>query len=101
MTAVPRLRRLGAPVASAIVTAAVFTGALWVQHAREAWPFAPGRQTVAPLTNSEMPSAVGTASTHDRVPVDVDPATVQELGIRVEVIGREALTQEVRAVATV
>ena len=22
-------------------TAAVFTGALWVQHAREAWPFAP------------------------------------------------------------
>ena len=41
MTAFPRLRRLGAPIASAIVTAAVFTGALWVQHAREAWPFAP------------------------------------------------------------
>jgi hypothetical protein len=40
MTAFPRLRRLGAPIASAIVTAAVFTGALWVQHAREAWPFA-------------------------------------------------------------
>jgi Cu(I)/Ag(I) efflux system membrane fusion protein len=33
--------------------------------------------------------------------VDVNPATVQELGIRVEVVGREALTQEVRAVATV
>ena len=49
MTAFPRLRRLGAPIASAIVTAAVFTGALWVQHAREAWPFAPDRQTVAPL----------------------------------------------------
>ena len=42
-----------------------------------------------------------TASTHDRVPVDVNAATVQELGIRVEVVGREALTQEVRAVATV
>ena len=41
MTAFPRLRRLGAPIASAIATAAVFTGALWVQHAREAWPFAP------------------------------------------------------------
>jgi Cu(I)/Ag(I) efflux system membrane fusion protein len=48
-----------------------------------------------------MPSAVGTAATHDRVPVDVNAATVQELGIRLEVVGREALTQEVRAVATV
>jgi hypothetical protein len=83
------------------VTAAVFTAALWVQHAREAWPFAPASQTVAPLTTSEMPTAVGTAATHDRVPVDVNATTVQELGIRVEVVGREALTQEVRAVATV
>jgi Cu(I)/Ag(I) efflux system membrane fusion protein len=33
--------------------------------------------------------------------VDVNAATVQELGIRVEVVGREALTQELRAVATV
>ena len=100
MTAFPRLRRLGASLASALVTAAVFTGALWVQHTREAWPFAPGRQTVAPLTSSEVPSAVGTGSTHDRVPVDVNAATVQELGIRVEVVGRNELTQEVRAVAT-
>jgi membrane fusion protein, copper/silver efflux system len=101
MTAFPRLRRLGAPLASAVVTAAVFTGALWAQHAREAWPFAPERQAVAPLAGSAIPSAVGTASTHDRVPVDVKAGTVQELGIRVEVVGREALTQEVRAVATV
>ena len=91
MTAFPRLRRLVAPLASALATAALFTGALWVQHARQAWPFAPDRQTVAPLTTSEMPSAVGTSSTNDRVPVDVNPATVQELGIRVEVVGREAL----------
>src|SRR5688500_6126990 len=101
MTAFPRLRRLGAPIASAIVTAAVFTGALWVQHAREAWPFATDSQTAAPLTSSAPSSAVGTTSTHDRVAVDVNAATVQELGIRVEVAGREALTQEVRAVATV
>src|SRR5688572_11071624 len=92
MKAFPRLRRLGAPLASAIATAAVFTGALWVQHAREAWP---------PLTGAAMPSATGTTSTHDRVPVDVNAATIQELGIRLEVIGRESLTQEVRAVATV
>lgn len=96
-----RLRRIGGPIASAVATAALLTGVLWVQHAREAWPFASNSQAVAPLTTSAMPSAVGTASTHDRVPVDVNAATVQELGIRVEVVGRQALTQEVRAVATV
>jgi membrane fusion protein, copper/silver efflux system len=101
MTAFPRLRRLGAPIASAVVTASVFTGALWVQHARQAWPFAPDRQTVAAVTRSAMPPPVDTASTHERVPVDVNAVTVQDLGIRLEVVGREALTQEVRAVATV
>jgi Cu(I)/Ag(I) efflux system membrane fusion protein len=100
MTVFSQLRRRGAPITSAIVTAAVFTGALWIQHAREAWPFVSESHAV-PLTGSVMPSAVGTASTHDRVSVDVNAATVQELGIRVEVVGREALTQEVRAVATV
>ena len=102
MTAFPRLRRLGAPLASALATAAVFTGALWVQHTRGAWPFGTDTQTVATLTSSAMPSAVCTAaSNHDRVPVDVNAAMVHELGIRVEVVGREALTQELRAVATV
>jgi Cu(I)/Ag(I) efflux system membrane fusion protein len=101
MTDFPRLRRLGAPLTSALATAAVFTGALWVQHARAAWPFAPERQAVAPLTGAAMPNATGTTSTHDRVPVDVNAATIQELGIRLEVVGRESLTQEVRAVATV
>jgi Cu(I)/Ag(I) efflux system membrane fusion protein len=101
MTALPRLRRFGAPIASAIATAALFTGALWIQHAREAWPFAFERHSVAPLIGSTMPSAVGTASTHDRVSVDVSPATVQELGIRLEVVRRESLTQSVRAVATI
>ena len=48
-----------------------------------------------------MPSATATAPTHDRVAVDVNAATVQELGIRLEVVGRESLTQEARAVATV
>jgi membrane fusion protein, copper/silver efflux system len=101
MTAFPRLRRLGTPIASAIVTAAIFTGALWVQHTREAWPFTPERQAAASLLGSSMPSAAGTTSTHDRVPVDVNATTVQELGIRLEVVGHESLTQSVRAVATI
>jgi Cu(I)/Ag(I) efflux system membrane fusion protein len=101
MTSSSTLRRIGAPIASATTTAVVFTAALWVQHARSGWPFAPDREDVAALSGSTMPSAAGTASTHDRAPVDVNAATVQELGIRLEVVGRESLTQEVRAVATV
>jgi membrane fusion protein, copper/silver efflux system len=102
MTLLPTLRRIGAPVAAATVTATVFTGALWVQHARSGWPFGPPTEAVvASLSGSTMPEATGTASTHERVPVDIDAGTLQELGIRLEVVGRESLTQEVRAVATV
>jgi len=101
MTAFSRLRRAGPSIASAIATAAVFTGALWVQHAREAWPFVHESQAAAPPTDSPMPSAAGSTSTHDRVPVDVNAATVQELDIRLEVVRRESLTQSVRAVATI
>ena len=101
MTPFSRLRRIGAPIAAAAATGALLTGALWVQHSRGAWPFAPDTQAAVALSGSAMPAAAGTASTHDRVPVDVNAATVQELGIRVEVVGREALTQEARAVATV
>jgi membrane fusion protein, copper/silver efflux system len=101
MTAFSRLRRIGAPIASAILTAAAFTGALWVQHAREAWPFAPERQAAASLMGSSTPTPAGTSATHDRVPVDVNATTIQELGIRLEVVGHGALTQAMRAVATV
>ena len=101
MTPFSPLRRFGAPIASAIATAAVFTGALWVQHSREAWPFAVEPQAVASPTGSAMPPAAGTTSTHDRVPVDVTGATVQELDIRLEVVRRESLMQSVRAVATI
>jgi Cu(I)/Ag(I) efflux system membrane fusion protein len=102
MTLLPTLRRIGAPVAAAAVTAMVFTGALWVQHARSGWPFGlPAEAVVASLSGAAMPEAAGTASTHERVPVNIDAGTLQELGIRLEVVGRESLTQEVRAVATV
>jgi len=101
MTSFTRLHRFAAPVAAAVATAAVFTGALWVQYSREAWPFAPREPTAAAIT---APSAVGTtgpASTHGRIPVDVTASTLQELDIRLEVVRRESLTQSVRAVATV
>jgi Cu(I)/Ag(I) efflux system membrane fusion protein len=102
MTFLLILRRIGAPVASATATALVLTAALWVQHARSGWPFeAPNQAAVASLNGTAVPAATGTASAHERVPVDVDPETIQALGIRLEVVGRESLTQQVRAVASV
>jgi Cu(I)/Ag(I) efflux system membrane fusion protein len=101
MTSFSTLRRIGAPIASAAATAIIFSTALWVQHARPGWPFTPDSLPVASLSGSAAPVATGTAGTHARVPVDVNAATVQALGIRLEVVGRESLTQEVRVVATV
>jgi membrane fusion protein, copper/silver efflux system len=101
MTSFSILRRIGAPLGSATATAVLFIGALWMQHARSAWPFAPQRDPLPAMTGSTMPSAAATVSTHDRVAVDVSATTIRELGIRLEVVGRQSLTQEARAVATI
>lgn len=92
------LRRVGLPLASAAATALVFTGALWVQHTRSAWPFE--RPAAAPPVESMngMESASG-ADTHNRVPVDA--VATRSLDIRLETVGRASLTQTVRAVATI
>lgn len=87
-----------APVVSAAVTAAVFTGALWIQHERSGWPFARPAGTVTETPASTTPTTES-AATHDRVPVDASAAG--SLDIRLETVRRERLTQSVRAVATV
>ena len=101
MTPLSRLRTIGTPLASAGATALVFTAVLWVQHSCSGWPFAPHREPVASLIGSGVAVATGTASTRERAAVDVNAGTIQELGIRLEVVGRQSLTQEARAVATV
>ena len=99
MTPFTRLRRLGAPIASAAATAVVFTAGLWVQHARGAWPFAPPAGTPQAESTVGMEPTTGADATHSRVPVDA--AAAQSLDIRLETVGRQSLTQTVRAVATV
>ena len=101
MTSFSTLRRIGVPIASAAATAVILTAALWAQRGRSAWPFDRPGVAVAPAGDVSMPPMEGMTSDHDRVPVDVSAATVQELGIRMEVVGRESLTEAVRAVATV
>ena len=89
------------PMVAAVITALVLTGALWVQHARAAWPFAP--PTAAMVIDDAAPAveAAVPGSIPGRVPVDLAAASLDALGIRLEVVTRESLTQEVRAVATV
>jgi membrane fusion protein, copper/silver efflux system len=99
MTPFTALRRIGAPLAAAVATALLFTAVLWVQRARGGWPF------ITPLAVPRVEAMVGqdaaegSASTAGRVPVDA--AATQSLDIRLETVGRESLTETVRAVATI
>jgi Cu(I)/Ag(I) efflux system membrane fusion protein len=113
MTPSTTLRRIGAPLASAIATALVFTAGLWIQHARSGWPFdrpvdTPRVESLAGMKPTTLREPQGRpepgretmgANTHDRVPVDA--AAARSLDIRLETVGREPLTQTVRAVATI
>lgn len=101
MTVISSVRRISAPVISAVVTAAVIGGALWIQESRGAWPFEPGSAPVATLQGTVPAATTGSDPNRNRVPVDVTQDTVQALGIRLETVGRQSLTQDVRAVATV
>jgi Cu(I)/Ag(I) efflux system membrane fusion protein len=97
----PLLRRIGAPVLSAVITAAIISGALWFQSARGGWPFGSPATPSAAARTTVPAATTGSAPNHNRVPVDVTQDTVQALGIRLETVGRQSLTQDVRAVATV
>ena len=101
MISTSRLHRFAAPIVSAVVTAAVFIGVMWVQSAREAWPFSPREQTMVAGRVTGVAPATGSAPTRDRVTVGVTDSMLQALDIRLEVVRREAMTQSVRAVATV
>ena len=90
------LRRAAAPLVSAIATALVFSVVLWVQRGQSesAVEHATGSTHV-----NTMPGQGAEHDTHNRVPVDV--AATRSLDIRLETVGRESLTQTIRAVATI
>jgi Cu(I)/Ag(I) efflux system membrane fusion protein len=93
--------RLGASVASALVTAGVFTGAMWFQHSRGAWPFEPPERPLATMQGAAEAGTTGSDPEHSRVPIDVSSSTAQALGVRLETVGRQSLTEDIRAVATI
>ena len=70
MTPVSTLRRIGAPLAAAAMTALLFTAVLWVQRARGGWPFdtAPAARQTEALAG--IAATTGPEATHGRVPVE-------------------------------
>jgi Cu(I)/Ag(I) efflux system membrane fusion protein len=72
---------------------------MWLQRARGGWPFSPPQAMPRVDTMIGTDAATAPASTHGRVPVDA--ASTQSLDIRLDTVGRESLTETVRAVATI
>jgi membrane fusion protein, copper/silver efflux system len=100
MTTPIGVRGIVAPFLAATATAALISGALWVQHVRGAWPFAP-TPTASVQTGATAMVIDGDGASPDRVPIDVPAPTLDALGVRTESVQRQSLTEAVRAVATI
>ncbi|MGE0594132.1 MAG: efflux RND transporter periplasmic adaptor subunit [Vicinamibacterales bacterium] len=108
MTLRPGIRQAVAPVLASAVTAAILVGGLWLQRQRHAWPFVGAPET--PVVSPAVPAgdmagmdmggeAAGTPPS--RVAIDVTAETLQTLGVQIQPVRREALTETIQAVATV
>jgi membrane fusion protein, copper/silver efflux system len=83
---------------TAVLTAALMVAILAVQHTRGGWPF---EASTAGAIGTRGTAGTEVPGTPDRVPVAVDTGTMQQLGIRLEPVRQETVTQSIRAVATV
>ncbi|MGH9602155.1 MAG: efflux RND transporter periplasmic adaptor subunit, partial [Terriglobales bacterium] len=88
---------------SVAVTVVVLASALVVQHLRHGWPFSLHHGLGPPATSSGSlpPARTDEPSRHARVPVDVEASKAEQLGIRMDTVRREAMTEPVRAIATI
>ena len=93
-------RSIGKPFAVSMAALALLLGALGLQHHRDAWPFTSEADAPAVQPSHDM-SSMATTGTTDRVPIEVAPATLTELGVGVEEVRRESLTRTIDAVATI
>jgi Cu(I)/Ag(I) efflux system membrane fusion protein len=111
MTLSVRLKRIAVPILSAVITTVLVMGFVLVQRSRDAWPFPPstrlqvaGRDSMAErgvMADGDSMDMKGPASPTGRVAIDVAAPMIQTLGIQIEAVRREALTEAVRVVATV
>lgn len=78
--------------------------ALLIQHLREGWPFSVHHNTgTRPETRQAgLPLVAGSAQgAHPRAAVELDPARLSAIGVRLEQVRREAISRPLRAIATV
>jgi Cu(I)/Ag(I) efflux system membrane fusion protein len=98
-----RLQQFRAPAVSVLATASVLSGLLLLQHLRHGWPFSlhmrPETARIARPAEASVAHAAHAAT--ERVAIDVDGSTLDQLGIRVQPVRGETLTQPLRAVASV
>lgn len=98
MTPLTRFQRVGTILGAAAVTALVFAMGMWVERSRGGSPFAFSEET-AQAEGLRGVDPTDAAGQHSRVPVEV--AATQSLDVRLETVGRESLTQTIRAVSTI
>jgi multidrug efflux pump subunit AcrA (membrane-fusion protein) len=92
--------RLPAVLATASLT--IVVGGLVVQHLRHGWPFSlhHGLGAVA----SGPAAATGArraAPTHPRAGIEIDPARMDTIGVKLETVAETTLSEPLRAVATI
>lgn len=103
MTNTTRLRRFLVPGVSVLATASVLSAALLAQHLRHGWPFSLHMLQTAGATARPAgpPAASLEPSGPDRVTVDLGDSNIDQLGIRLDRVRTETVTQPLQAVATV
>lgn len=93
-------RTLAVAATSALV---LVIGFFVVQHLRHGWPFSlhHGIGVAAPSARVAAHGDGGVPPAHPRAEVELDQAQTNSIGVRIEKVRREAISQPIRAVATV
>lgn len=82
---------------------ALLIGVLVVQHLRHGWPFSLHHGIGVPLPSARVATKGGgnVPTTHPRAEVEIAQEQLDAIGVRIEKVRQEAITEPIRAVATV
>lgn len=98
--------KLKDPRLVAVVTSSAFVvlvGAILVQHLRDGWPFSlhHGMGSTAPSGRVATRDAGTGASTHPRTAIEIEQAQLDAIGVRVERVQLQTISEPIRTVAAV
>lgn len=93
-------RTLAVVASSALV---LVMGALLVQHLRHGWPFSLHHGIGVPLPSARVATRGGgnVPTTHPRAEVEIAQEQLDAIGVRIEKVRQETITEPIRSVATV